>query len=237
MNAPVTIGRRVFLGRTVAALAAATTANVTAIAATGSAPAVVAERPELVDAGRRLDALQAEWQAAQALRLEACTLAESLVPPVPDEILYRGAPMLGVDHQYDVEGRQKHGEYSIYNSKDLQKAIDDGRLYAPKRTKFGKKMQGIIEIAKKYEAERAAVIDQCEIDVHIERCNIAAMRIQEIAREVAEIEPLTMIGASVQAHALCAWAEAHDGYDKGWAQLVLGVPLARSIVRLSADSA
>jgi hypothetical protein len=98
------IARRAFLGRTVAALAAAGAANVTAIAATRPA-AVVTERPQLIDAGLRLDALQAEWQAAQALRLEARAVAESLVPPVPDEIVYYGAPMLGIERQRDVEGR------------------------------------------------------------------------------------------------------------------------------------
>ena len=67
-----TIARRAFLlGRAAGALATAGTASVTAIAATRPAPAMVTESPELIDAGRGLYALQAEWQAAQALRLEA----------------------------------------------------------------------------------------------------------------------------------------------------------------------
>jgi hypothetical protein len=132
------IARRAFLGRTVAALAAAGAANVTAIAATRPA-AVVTERPQLFDAGLRLDALQAEWQAAQALRLEARAVAESLVPPVPDEIVYYGAPMLGIERQRDVEGRPIYQAPSIYESICLQAAIDNGSIYAPKRTKFRKK--------------------------------------------------------------------------------------------------
>src|SRR5437879_3839783 len=104
MSEHLTIGRRGFLGRTVAALAAISTTSVTAIAAAGPA-AVVTERPELIDAGRRLDVLQGEWQTAQALRLEARGVAESLVPPVPDEIIHRGPPMPGVETQRDVEGK------------------------------------------------------------------------------------------------------------------------------------
>jgi hypothetical protein len=102
MNQHLTIGRRGFLGRTVAALAAAGTANVTAIAATRPAAPTITERPELIDAGHRLDALQAEWQTAQALRLEARAVAESLVPPLPEDLIHYGPPMLGIERQVDV---------------------------------------------------------------------------------------------------------------------------------------
>jgi hypothetical protein len=227
------IARRAFLGRTVAALAAAGAANVTAVAATRPA-SVATERPELLDAGRRLDALRAEWKAAQALRLEARAVAESLVPPVPDEIVYYGPPMLGVERQCDVEGRPMYHAPSIYDSTCLQAAIDNGSIYAPKRTKFGKKMRGIIEIAKKYETERLDAVKRSGLADHIERVFVAALGLQELAREVAKIEPLTMIGASIQAQALCAYTDAEEsGHDKGWAVLVLGLPLAQSIARLT----
>lgn len=228
-----TMGRRGFLGRTVAALAAAGAANVTAIAGTRAAVATVTEHPELLDAGRRLDALAAEWQTAQALRLEARAVAESLVPTVPDEIIQHGPPIPGTERQCDVEGHPLNDRPYIYDSVALQSAIDDGSIYAPKRSKFGKKMRAVVEIAKKYETERLAAIDRSGLNDHLERVHITAMRLQEIAREVAEIEPLTMAGAAVQARALCAYADAESGYDKCWAKLILGVPLARSIARLT----
>jgi hypothetical protein len=227
--------RRSFLRRTVAAFAvgAAGTANVTAIAVTRPAAAAATERPEMIDAGRRLDALRSEWQAAQALRLEARALAESLVPPVPDEIILRGPPMPGVECQCDVEGKPKYREPRIYDSTALARAVDDGSIYAPKRTKFGKRMRGIIEIAKKYEAERVAVIERSGLNDHLERVYNAATGLQQIAREVAEIEPLTVAGAAIQARALCAYSDAEDSYDKGWAKLILGLPLAQSLARLT----
>lgn len=251
MSAPLAIGRRGFLGRTVAALAAAGAVNVTAIAATRPDQSVT-ELPELIDAGQRLDGLLIDWRAAQASRLEARALAERLVPPVPDEIVCRG-PMWAActEEVTDVEGKQlglvfvtdESGKkrvippQQIIDATALRRQIEGGRIYCDGRTKFGKRVKRMIAVAEQYEAERAAAIERSGIDVHIERCTITAMRIQAIARDVAELEPLTMLGASVQARALVAWAEAHDNYDKGWAQLVLGVPLARSIARLTVESA
>jgi hypothetical protein len=64
-------------------------------------------------------------------------------------------------------------------------------------------MRGIVEIARKYETERLAAIERSGLNGHLERVYLTAVRLREIAREVAEIEPLTMAGAAVQAHALC----------------------------------
>jgi hypothetical protein len=48
--------------------------------------------------------------------------------------------------------------------------------------------------------------------------------VQEIAREVAKIEPLTVAGAAIQAHASAPTPTRDDG-DRGWAKLILGLPL------------
>ena len=231
------IARRGFLGRTVAALAAAGSANVGAVAATRPPAPVITERPELIDAGRRLDALHSEWQAAQSLRVEARTVAESLVPPLPDELIHYGPPTLGIERQCDVEGRPKYDEPSIVDSIGLQTAIDDGRVYAPKRSKYGKHMRHLIEVAKKYEAERSAAVERSGLNDQLERVYAAAIGLQEIAREVAEIEPLTMAGAAIQARALCAYSDAEEDHDKRWAQLILGLPLAQSTARLTQGDA
>jgi hypothetical protein len=85
------------LGRTVAALAAAGAASVTAIASNRPAAPLIEEYPELLEAGRRLDAPAAEWQTAQALRFETRAVAESIVPAVPDEIIHRRPPTPGAE--------------------------------------------------------------------------------------------------------------------------------------------
>jgi hypothetical protein len=171
------------------------------------------------------------------LRLEARAVAESLVPPVPDEIICLGPPFPGVDYQCDVEGHPIYKRPRIFISAPLQAALDDGSLYAPKRTKFGKRMRGIIEIARKYETDCLEASRQSGIDDCVERAYLASTGLQCLAREVAEIEPLTMAGAAIQARALCAYAAAEDRHDKHWAQLILGLPLARSIERPSKGAA
>ena len=94
-------------------------------------------------------------------------------------------------------------------------------------------MRRQIEVAKKYEAERLAVIERSGLNDHLERVFRAATGLQELAREVAELEPLTMAGVAIQARALCAYTAAEDDHDKRWAQLILGLPLAQSIARLT----
>jgi hypothetical protein len=81
------------------------------------------------------------------------------------------------------------------------------------------------------------VIERSGLNDHLERVYITATRLQEIAREVAEIEPLTMAGAAIQARALCAYAAAEDGHDKCWSTMILGLPLARSVARLTQGAA
>lgn len=71
--------------------------NVTVIAATRPAAPLIEKYPELLEAGRRLDAPAAEWQTAQALRFETRAVAESIVPAVPDEIIHRRPPTPGAE--------------------------------------------------------------------------------------------------------------------------------------------
>jgi hypothetical protein len=234
MSETLTIGRRGFLGRTVAALAAAGTANVTAIAATRPPSAVVTERPELMEAGRRLDVLQAEWQTANALRLQARARAESLMPPVPEELLQDSYDWrFWTDRQCDVEGVPMNDRPRIIDASRLGAALESGDIVAAPRTKVGKQIRSLIKAAKKYQAETAAVVEQSGIREHTERVYLASMALQDLAWEVAKIEPLTLVGASIQARVLCAYVDAEDRHDKHSATMVLGLPLARSIARLT----
>ena len=98
-------------------------------------------------------------------------------------------------------------------------------------------MRGIVEIAKKYETECRAAIERSGLNTHLARVYLAATGLQEIVREVAEIEPLTMVGASIQARALCAYADAEDRHQQRWSALILGLPVARSIARLTSSGA
>jgi hypothetical protein len=85
---------RAFLGRTVAALAASGATSVTAIAATRPAATVAPERPELIDAGHRLDALQAEWQTAQACVSKPVRSPKALSLPFQTKSFAAGARRL-----------------------------------------------------------------------------------------------------------------------------------------------
>lgn len=233
--------RRSFLGRAVAALAAGATANLTAIAATRPPAAAIAEHPALIDAGQRIDAAQAEHRTAAALWAEARELAEKLCPPIPDELVCKGPLYRGcTEYETDVEGknvwpRREDGcrpPRNIFNSVRAEDAIKRGNLTASKRTKFGRKIHGMIKIAKQYEAERAAAIERSGLPDQAHRMNSAAFELQTLARDVAEIEPLTLMGALVQARALCAYTEAEQDSDKRWAAGIVGLSLARSVSRL-----
>jgi hypothetical protein len=98
-------------------------------------------------------------------------------------------------------------------------------------------MRGIIEIARKYETEWLEACKQSGIDDCVERVYLATVGLRKIVDEVAEIEPLTMAGVAIQARALCAYAEAETDYDKGHAKLILGLPVAQSIARLTQGGA
>jgi len=249
MSQPITIARRGFLGRTVAALAAATTANVAAIATTRPAGAALSELPELIDAGQRLDVLRAEWMAADAARLAARAIAESTVPPVPEEIVCKGAFWAGcTEEETDVEGKSlpailiknEDGTARIHElpkwivrSAALREQTTNGRIYCDGRTKFGKKVKRMIAVAERYETERAAAIEKSGLTEATTRLNFAWVEIDRLAREVAEMQPRTIAGAAVMARALSAYVETESYSGNGkWGAMILGQPLAEAVARL-----
>jgi hypothetical protein len=193
------MGRRGFLGRTMAVLAAG--ASLTAIATSQPASAAVTEDPALVDAGQRIEALQAEWRTADALRLKARALAESICPPIPDELLCDQRVIWAGcrDYQRDVEGRDLRDRCMILASYEMEAAIERGTLSASKRTRWGRSVYRLISVAKKYETEREAAIKQSGVLDCKRRVCLAAHQLQDLAWEVVEIEPRTM--ARVAAHA------------------------------------
>jgi hypothetical protein len=110
-----------------------------------------------------------------------------------------------------------------------------GNLYCDRRTTFGKKVVRLIELAEKYEAERAAAIEQSGLREAMARHWEAAYEIEKLAYETVEIEPQTMAGALIQARALTAYAEAEIevGHYRGRSGQLVGLALAQSIARLS----
>lgn len=248
MNQPLTIGRRGFLGRTVAALAAAGTANVAAIAATRPAAAAIAELPELVDAGRRLEALRAEWQAADAARLAARAIAESIVPGVPEEIVCNGTFWAGcTEEETDVEGKRlptvlftdEDGRTRgtvprrIASSYGLRRAIDEGRLHCDGRTSFGKRVKRMIATAEQFEADTVAALERSGLEAATRRAHFAAQAIDTLAREVADMQPQTIAGAAIMARALCAYVETESCTGNvRWGVMILGAPIAEAVARL-----
>jgi hypothetical protein len=236
LNTSKAHSRRSFLGRAVAVLAAVGAADVTVVAA--AQPAAVAERPELIDAGHRLDALQTEWKAAQGLRLEARAVAESLIPQVPEELLQDSYSWRNwTERQRDVEGVPLNDRPRIVDSHQLERALKDGSIVAPPRTEARKLVRALIKTAKKYETETEAAIEQSGLNEHLSRVTVASIGLQDLAWEISEVEPLTMLGASIQARVFCAYADAEDRHGKHHAAIVLGLPLARSIARLTLEGA
>jgi hypothetical protein len=249
MSEVLSIGRRGFLGRTVAALAAATTANVAALATTRPAAAAITELPELIDAGQRLEAALAEWRAADAARLAARAIAESTVPPVPDEIICKAAHFWAgcAEEETDVEGKRlpvvlftdEDGKTRgrtprrIIQADALRQQVEDGRIYCDGRTRFGKTVKRIIAMAERYEAERTAAIEKSGLPDAIVRAFLASQAIDKIAREVADMQPQTFAGTSIMARVLCAYVEteAYSG-NRQWGAMILGKPLAEAVARL-----
>jgi len=232
--------RRGFLGRTVAAFAAAGAANVTAMAATRPAATAPGEHPDLVAAGQRLVVLQAEYQEADALRSNAIAVANALAPRVPDEIVVRGPQCLFwaccTDELRDIEGKIVERGVHIIDSRMLTERIDKGYVTADGRTKFGKKCRSLIAIAQKYEAERDAAIEQSRLQEHQARVYWAGYEIKKLAREVAEIEPQTIAGVAVLARFQCAFEALEEDREKGHSAMILGPPMARAVARLDRDA-
>jgi hypothetical protein len=101
---------------------------------------------------------------------------------------------------------------------------------------FGKKVVRLIDTAERYEAERAAAIEQSGLPEAMTRHWEAAYEIEKLAYEASELEPRTMAGALVQARVLAAYAEVEIvvGHYRGRSGQLVGLALAQSIARLSA---
>jgi hypothetical protein len=239
---PVDPARRRFLSQAAGVAVSCTVmAPVTiATAAAAAAPSLLtttaAEDPRLLALGEQIEPLLTEYRACAERRRSARALAESLVPPLPPEMIdSHGIAHLGYcDYQCDVEGNILYREPRIIEAEALQGAIDRGNLYAPKRSKFGKRVDALLKAARDYEAKRAAAIERSEISEALLNVQHAASDLEVLAYKVREIEPITMAGVIIQARALTAHAEAEldsHGYN-GKSGAVLGRELASAVLRI-----
>jgi hypothetical protein len=251
---PLLTDRRNFLQRAATFLAVGAAGTTTAIVVGHPAPAaavLVQEDPAIVALGERIEPLLLEYRIAAADRAKARANAEANCPAVPEEIVCEGTFFRGcAEDECDVEGRhfevlllddEDGGKYAelprrILSSKKTKEAIARGNLHCNRRTKFGKKLVRMIETAEKYEAERDAVIEATGLPDAMARQCEAGFRIEKLAYEVGYIEPRTIAGVLVQARVLAAYAEVEVqvGHYRGRSGQLVGLPLAQSIMRLSA---
>ena len=108
---------------------------------------------------------------------------------------------------------------------------ENGPVWAPRRSKLGKRIRKLIEIAKKYEAEREAAITQSGLREAIDELQWAATDLESLAWDIRGIKPSTMVGVMIQARALVAHGEAQR-FD-GHCGLILGRDLASSLLRVT----
>jgi hypothetical protein len=123
----------------------------------------------------------------------------------------------------------------ILSSEHTKASIARGNLYYDRRTRFGRQLSKQIEIAARYERERAAAIDRSGLSHAKEDLYFAAIELEKIAYGASEISPLTSVGVLIQAHALSAYAEAEIemGHHRGRSAQIVGLALAQSVSRLA----
>ncbi|MET4117844.1 hypothetical protein ABIB85_004472 [Bradyrhizobium sp. JR1.5] len=202
--------------RAAAVLAGASVAAAIPLTAALAAPE---EHPALLDAGRRLDGLVDAFTAAQPKLAAAKDLARSLVPDVPEEIVCHSHFWGGCAYEVrdvddtplssgvvvDADGKARPARPTmIIHSTGLRKLIKDGQIRCDGRTGFGKQVKRIIAAAERYDGDRAAAIERSGLRDAQEALYSAYRAIDDLAREVAAIEPKTGAGAVVLARVLCA---------------------------------
>ncbi|GMO40827.1 hypothetical protein [Bradyrhizobium sp. TM233] len=245
MSSPVKIGRRGFLGRAAGVLAGASAATPIALTAALAAPE---EHPALLDAGRHLDGLVEAHTAATARLAKAKALAQSLVPEPPEEIVCYSHFWAGCSYELrdvddnplprgfvvDGDGKSRAARpKKIVDATALKNQIKAGIIHCDGRTSFGKAVKRMIELAERYESERAAVIERSGLPEARGAAFLASQAIDDLARAVASIEPKTQAGAVVLARVLCAYVSTEDGSNRHQGVLILGKPLAEAVARLA----
>ena len=244
--------RRAFLGRVAAALAIGSAANVGVIVARSAPAAIVppAEVPALITLGEQIDPLLAAYRATLAHHTAARAAAEAQSPSLPDDLVRKADDRFTLagcsEREQDVEGKDvwppnyvgddgktyARAPRQILKADLLREAIT--RQGISRRSKHGKRVKALIEIAERYEAGRTAAIKRSGVLDAADELRWAATDIDMLAWKIREFAPATVDGVMIHARALAAHAESelHGSGFTGRAGLTLGRQLADAVLRV-----
>lgn len=236
MKARTITARRGFL----AALAGAVTVPAVAAAPVPSkATSAIAEAPELLTLGQRLDELgEAHNEAVEALTKARAEFAR-LEPPLPQGLIANPGDDLAVSRGVP----RPNGGWVLRDDGDDLRIIDADRLarWAERhkidgRTKVGRRVRQALALASKYEADvaeakRAANLDACEW-----AAGEFAIRMQDLVDEILAVEPKTTVGIGIYARAVVAgFRILRYGAEPGYVER-LGHGLAVASLRIRAQA-
>lgn len=205
------------------------------------------ELPELIELGRRVDQMLAEMRAAVACKADALARAKALWPDVPADLILRKGDhyslrSCAVD-ETDVDGKtvyppeQKalksnivgYPPRQILNSRRLKDAIDMGHLPSSRRTKLGRRVHGLIQLASDYEARSEAAI--CGSGLASAKDTVGAVegRIDVLCWRALELGmPRSMTGVAILARLQAAQAEVSEAAS-GSHRSMVGFHVARRV--------
>ncbi|MBR0916452.1 hypothetical protein AB7008_37280 [Bradyrhizobium sp. 521_C7_N1_3] len=201
----------------------------------------------LLDAGRRLDGLIEEFKAAAARLADATALARTRVPDVPEEIVCDSREWSDCWYDYcDVDGKDFPTETYVDDHGKTKwrprlKFVDADRLRAfakeircDGRTAFGKRVKRMIAAAEQYESDRAAAIERSGLPEAQEAAFLTSQAIDNLAREVAAIEPKTSAGPLYWRACSAPMSRLRDYTgNRHHGVMILGKPLAEAVARLA----
>lgn len=253
---PTNLSRRALMaGARVFAVAASLPPAIAAASVLPHSGPALSEDANLLALGEEIDPLLNAYRAAAERKRQARVMAETLCPPLPDELVRSPKGEWAswcAEREVDVEGKgiwppgylgadgktYARMTREILKADLIKKAIANGDIYASRRSKRGKEIWRLIGISEKYEAERAAAIERSGLLEAAHELRNSAVDIEMLAYEVRKHEPVTMSGTIIQARALAAHAEAEldaDGFV-GRSGTVLGRELAAAILRIAGKS-
>jgi hypothetical protein len=197
------------------------------------------ENPDLLALGEQIEPLLTTYRVAAEREREARAMAETLCPPLPDDLVrgHNDFAFAGCcTGETDIEGQIVHapGEWRarfILSSRMTKDTIARGNIPALRRTKHGREVWRLIQVAEKYEAGREAAIERSGILKAVEERKSARARIEMLGHEMRRHQPATTVGVVIMARALAAFSEASFP-DLGG--VLLGHELAIATLRVAA---
>ena len=239
-NQPTTASRRAFLRGAAIAIPAAIVAATPVLAAT------TPEGAELLARGRELTRAEAAFADADAKRIAARALYDSMCPEIPQDLVlanrdpspfnWCGKPEVDVEgkevYRADVPGAGPGFPAGRRYILTLSSLKIDAQDYAP-RTRIGREVRRRIPIAEEYEAAVQRAKDASRIEAAAEARRLAGDDLEDLAQAIGEVRALTADGVVIKARAMAACARISPAkYHIG--SIMIGPGLAEDIVRIGA---